>query len=211
MTSTLSSSYAKTYITQSLANPWPDSTSTPRIYADNIDGRTNVTGLKYLGLGATSGHNRQHREERRHRRRGESSWPTYSCLMIVWHWTFDVNNMKAPSESVMSDDVLHSPHTEKCAPNADKALFMHSSSPSALSSQTMCQGSNSDMAIAPPFPSPLMENSTKDNVCNVTVLVRPQHSWSLVFNHACICRVWHRRTPHLIVIPLEWLLFYHNP
>ena len=42
MTLTLSSPYAKTYVTQSLANPWPDSTSASRIYADNIDAQMSV-------------------------------------------------------------------------------------------------------------------------------------------------------------------------
>ena len=81
----------------------------------------------------------------------------------------------AVSESVVPCDVQCSLQAcrDECTIYADNALFTHPFSPSASSSQTMCQASSADAPLAPLlFPKPLTENDDKDDFFKVTTLIR---------------------------------------
>jgi len=87
---------------------------------------------------------------------------------------FEANDAKAVSESVVPCDVQRSLQAcrEECTIYADNALSTHSLSPSASSSQIMCQASSADAPLAPLFPKPLTENDDKDAFFKVTTLIR---------------------------------------
>jgi hypothetical protein len=109
-------------------------------------------------------------------------WPTLLNGGIFRRWLLKANDAKAVSESVVPCGVQCSLQAfrEEYTINADNPLFPHSWSSSALSSQTMCQGSSADVSLAPLFPNPLTENDVdlawfeqgdSDDFVKVTTLI----------------------------------------